>query len=97
MKSAAQRTAADMFRSLVRGDPRDVFPCIKAQVMYDFECAYKSGVDGSPQEFMPEYELSARDRHKLHLLVVESFNAGKQAQEIVNLRNQITLQEGGAA
>jgi hypothetical protein len=89
MKSIEQKHAVDMFRSLVRGDPRDVFMSIKVQVMYDFECAYKLGANGFALESLPEYELKTNDRIKLHLLIQQSFAAGNAAYKISQLQKQI--------
>ena len=94
MKSVAERHASDMFRSLVRGDPRQVFTNMKRLIVDDFTTAYESGASNSDFNGYPIYELSIQDQTKLHSLVQQSFAAGKAAYEIAQLQRQIA---GGKA
>lgn len=94
MKSVAERHASDMFKSLVRGDPRQVFPDLKRLILHDFACAYSSGASNSNFNAYPIYELNIQDQTKLHSLVQQSFVAGKAAYEITQLKTKLA---GGKA
>ena len=89
MKSLAERHASDMFKSLVRGDPRQVFTNLKRLIVDDFTSAYESGASNSEFNAYPIYELSMQDQTKLHLLLQQSVAAGKAAYEIAQLQLQI--------
>lgn len=94
MKSLAECHAMDMYKSLVRGDPREVFPDLKRLILHDFACAYASGVSNSNFNAYPIYELSIQDQTKLHSLIQQSFVMGKAVYEITQLQLQLA---GGKA
>lgn len=91
MKLTEENFALDMYRSLTRGDSREVFPSMKRQILRDFEFGYKAGFQGkweTSKDLYPEYVLlNDQDRQKLHSMILESFKAGAQAFKILTLTN----------
>jgi hypothetical protein len=91
MLTTEEKFALDMYRSLTRGDPREVFRDMKKQILRDFEFGYKAGFDGKYEThklLYPEYVLlNDQDRQKLHLMILQSLQAGAQAFTVMRLTN----------
>lgn len=90
MKSPAEKVSLDMWNSLVRGDPRDVFPALRLSILDDFQTAYRCGERGE-NEFtfrFRTYELSMDDECKLSSLIHQTYHIGRQAKEIAMLKVQ---------
>lgn len=64
---------------------------MKQQILRDFEFGYKAGFEGKYEThklLYPDYVLlNDQDRQKLHLMILQSLQAGAQAFTIARLRN----------
>lgn len=92
MLTEEEKFALEMYRSLVRGDPREVFPDMKQQILRDFEFGYRAGFEGNyashTKQLYPDYLLlNDEDQQKLHSMILQSLKAGAQAFTIVTLKN----------
>ena len=90
MKSPAEKVSLDMWNSLVRGDPRDVFPALRSSILEDFQTAYQYGERGDNESTFrfKVYKLSMIDGDKLSCLIHQTYHIGKQAREIAMLKVQ---------
>ncbi len=64
---------------------------MRKQILRDFEFGYKAGFEGKYEThklLYPEYVLlNDQDRQKLHLMILQSLQAGAQAFTAIRLTN----------
>jgi hypothetical protein len=91
MLTEEEKFALQMYQTLIQGDPREVFRDMKRQILRDFEFGYRAGFEGKYEThklLYPDYLLlNDQDQRKLHLMILQSLQAGAQAYTVVTLTN----------